>query len=116
MLEIIAKLGIREVYGMELVEKRMIPIYELKNNRKVISDIWKGKELAIAILEYIDKPTQLMIKTSRGIKYVSFGDPLEAIKNVVNLGVNDIYNTGTINEWSIHYPYNVLPIFKNYKV
>lgn len=27
LLEIIAKLGIREVYGMELVEKRMIPIY-----------------------------------------------------------------------------------------
>lgn len=113
LLKIMADIGIKNVYGMDLVERQMIPIYEIRNNRKVISEKWRGKELAIAVIEHKKtNTTRILIKMSKETKYINYGQSLKDIKNVINLGISDVYNSGLVNEWSVTYPYNIVPIIK----
>lgn len=110
LVHIIGKIGVNNVHGVDLAKYELIPVYEIRNGRKAVCEKYKGKELAIAYVEVKHSNTiGFIVKTARNIKFVKYGQPLELARNIMNLGINDIYNSGLINEWSITHPYNILP-------
>lgn len=103
--ELISLLAKGSVSNMDLSDGTLLPVYEGTGDRKVLAKQYKDKEVAVAIIQDNNKKLYgwMIYGTKIGVRVIKRGEALSKFKNVINLGVSDIYNRGVADNTSIIY-------------